>query len=360
MAEGNMEAQDTQLSASCLCGACHYAFTINQSELPYQPYLCSCDISRRISGVLLTAYVPVPSGNAAPDLRHLRAYRSSSILKRHFCATCGTHMYLEYDEDGHFEVSVGSLLSDGQSDEAVRYKGHMWIEDTKDGGASVWLPKFEDTCDRFARHANQSEQLPLDWNSSVSAQSEQDLLHAYCHCKGVEFFISRPDELSYRATSPLPDVLVPYHSGLSTDNTQGTAWWISKDGKRFVTGHCACTSCRKSSGFDLQQWTFVPLTNLKTVDGAVIDPASLDGAVTVYKSSPDVKRTFCKVCGATVFWQGDMRPSLLDVAVGLFDAQSGARAEEWLQWALSTVLFSEEAHNQRLVQGLKDGMALGR
>lgn len=51
-----------------------------------------------------------------------------------------------------------------------------------------------------------------------------------------------------------------------------------------------------------------------------------------------------------------MRPSLVDVAVGLLDAESGARAEEVLAWWPGRVSFREYALNRGLITGLEEGL----
>ena len=81
------------------------------------------------------------------------------------------------------------------------------------------------------------------------------------------------------------------------------------------------------------------------------------GKMQTYRSSDSVTRVFCKGCGANVFWDGDARPAVVDVAVGLMDAESGARAEEWLGWWTKRVSYEEEALNKGLMNGLKNGLA---
>lgn len=46
----------------------------------------------------------------------------------------------------------------------------------------------------------------------------------------------------------------------------------------------------------------------------------------------------------------------MDVAVGLLDAESGARAEEVLGWWAERVSFAEEAVNKGLVKALERGL----
>jgi len=67
-------------------------------------------------------------------------------------------------------------------------------------------------------------------------------------------------------------------------------------------------------------------------------------------------RYFCGKCGASCFWVGDARPELIDVAVGLLTATSGARAETWLKWVTSRVSFIEEALNKELTESFEVGL----
>jgi hypothetical protein len=46
----------------------------------------------------------------------------------------------------------------------------------------------------------------------------------------------------------------------------------------------------------------------------------------------------------------------LDVSVGLMQAPSGARAEDWLGWKLEKVEFEEFSHNKPLTNLLSGGM----
>lgn len=88
------------------------------------------------------------------------------------------------------------------------------------------------------------------------------------------------------------------------------------------------------------------------------DPLENDmGTLNQYGSSKGVYRNFCSICGATVFWHNDERPYLIDVSTGLLEAESGARAEELLEWATARVSFQEEAQNKALIETLREGLA---
>ncbi|KAF2729255.1 DUF636 domain protein [Polyplosphaeria fusca] len=347
------------LDVSCLCGAVTHSFSVPVGSLPLASNLCSCNISRRISGSLLTSYVNITHSpdTKRPNLEALTPYRSSTILTRHFCSTCGTQMYLEYDQDGHFEAATGTIQADN-TDNIVEWKTQMWIEDTVDGGASAFVTKMNgQTLRRFLREANQSPEAPLDWKSAQNTKKGNIIkrsIRCHCHCNGVEFYISHPNEASTTAKSPWPDLIIPYHAD-SSDNPKNTSWWLPRP-NRYLAGTCACKTCRRASGFDTTYWAFVPTKNI-TQDADGTKPFTRDqywGTMKTYSSSPGVKRTFCGRCGANVFWDG--RDSLVDVAVGLLDAPSGARAEEILSWWTERVSFCEDALNKGLIKGLETGL----
>jgi hypothetical protein len=138
-------------------------------------------------------------------------------------------------------------------------------------------------------------------------------------------------------------------------NPENKPWWLSTDHTKYLAGNCACESCRKIAGFDIVQWTFIPIAGLSLAND---EPFKLPfGTIQSYQSSARRVRWFCSKCGANVFWTGEERPTLIDVSVGLLDAPSGARAEEWLQWDLADrVSFKEEAHNMHLAEALEEGL----
>jgi hypothetical protein len=350
-----------ELSVSCMCGATQHSFSIPTTSLPLSTHLCSCDISRRISGSLLTSYVNITHGTEAPkpDLTAVTPYKSSDILTRHFCSTCGTQMYLEYKHDGHFEAATGTLQVD-KTDGLVEYKAHIWIEDTLDGGASQFITQINGKeLGRFLQEPYKSEEVQLSWTAPSIYKDGSDALesiYAHCHCKGVEFYVSPPNESSRAAESDYPDLMIPYHSG-NSQNPTNNSWWLPRH-DRFLAGTCACISCRRASGFDITFWAFIPAVNI-TQDSLGTKPFSRSpywGTMKTYQSSQGVTRTFCSRCGANVFWDCDWREGLVDVAVGLLDAPSGARAEELLAWWPGRVSFEEFALNRSLVRGLEDGL----
>jgi hypothetical protein len=253
----------------------------------------------------------------------------------------------------------------------VEYKSCMWIEDTKDGGASDWLTSINGKdFNKWTQEAEESDKIPLGYYSTSTSDVPQVKrpVNAHCHCKGVEFWIQPPTITSKTARSDFPDLMVPYYLGQdAASNPLNSPWWLRDDDTRFLAGTCACLSCRQASGFDITFWAFIPTVNI-FLDCKLTRPFppyetrhsnGYWGTMKAYKSSDGVTRTFCSKCGANVFWDGWQekgRDGLIDVAVGLLDADSGARAEEMLAWWTERVSFEECATNKSLAQALREGL----
>jgi hypothetical protein len=80
---------------------------------------------------------------------------------------------------------------------------------------------------------------------------------------------------------------------------------------------CHCSQCRKTSGHFWAS-TDLPESTIR-----------LNGAdkVTWFQSSEQVKRGFCSVCGATLFWKAIFKDSIA-VAMGAFDTPTNTRLEK--------------------------------
>lgn len=279
-------------------------------------------------------------------------------------------MYLEYHNDGHFEAATGTLqLEDTEG--VVEYQSCMWVEDTKDGGASEWIAAIDGKPPkRWAQQAGESREVPPFVYEGAADQMRptEKPVYAHCHCRGVEFWIIPPNSVSTTAQSDYPDLMVPYNSGSDASaNPSNVAWWLRDGGTRFLAGTCACHSCRRSSGFHITFWAFVPTANIYLDAGlkqgypeyGADHQNDYWGTMKAYNSSEGVMRTFCGRCGATIFWDGGAkkgRDGLIDIAVGLLDAESGAKAEELLKWWTSRVSFEEFAMNKSLIKALGEGL----
>ena len=266
--------------------------------------------------------------------------------------------YLEYNSDGHFEAATGTLREE-TTDGLLEFKAHMWIECTLDGGAAPFISYINGSqLRRYLQELSAGKEAPFDWrySQSIPKAPKRGITYAHCHCKGVEFYISPPNEASKLAASDWPDLIIPNEAGASK-NITNYPWWLPTQ-DRYLAGTCTCRTCTRASGFDITFWAFVPVVNI-TLDAEGKKPFTRNsywGSMRSYRSKEDVTRSFCGGCGANIFYDGHSRPSLVDVAVGLIDEPSGARAEELLAWWTDRVSFKEFALNKALVEGLEEGL----
>ena len=124
---------------------------------------------------------------------------------------------------------------------------------------------------------------------------------------------------------------------------------------KYQAGLCACTSCRKACGFEFTSWAKIPKDRIRMADGRSLDEGLLD--MGVYKTSDQVERHFCKMCGATVsYYRKGM--DTIDIAPGLFEAPEGSRAENWLQWNQDgdDLGHEEDALDKEFAKRLADGV----
>lgn len=229
----------------------------------------------------------------------------------------------------------------------MEWTGCKWVDDTLDGGVSVWLNDIvnqsgeKKKLQRWKLRDGDGHVVNADalkkFTPTKESHGGEDILKAACHCRGVKFYITRPNEASRAVHSPFPDLITPFHSA-SSANPDNEAWWIRHD-TRYMAGTCTCTTCRAASGFEIQTWAFVPRCNIFQEDGKEMSYEM--GTLRRYESSEDVWREFCAVCGATVFWHNKERPGLVDVSIGLLDPEEGARAERWLDWYVKGPFFNE-------------------
>ena len=83
------------------------------------------------------------------------------------------------------------------------------------------------------------------------------------------------------------------------------------DGDVNRTSKCWCVMCQKQHGAAFAPYANVASSALRFTQG--------QDAITRYRSSPDVERTFCKVCGSNLTWQMDSYREFIGVTLGTFD-----------------------------------------
>ena len=327
------------IDASCHCGAFSIKIPTRDSSLPLSAHLCHCDTCRRSSGTLCVTYLPLHDLEFLPDpsvLDQLTGYKSSAQVTRWFCSNCGCHALWDGPAKDNWELATGCMA---QLQGVVELKRHVFIEDTIDGGSSDWI--LGASLDRGAAQAGEltTSQYDSTGRENVIPSAR---LHAHCSCGGINMYIARPSSSSEKTCAPPPDVLAPAdcgHAKLSADE----AWWLRAEKTKFLGGLCACNSCRLVTGFELIGWAYIPTSDISLDPEGQIPFSREFGTLKAYRSSDDATRRFCSVCGATVFFDGDVRPGVVDVAVGLLDAPEGARAGSWLEWATERVSHRKDA-----------------
>ena len=378
-----MSQQVQNKRISCLCGKVAQGIDLSL-QTPLTLTMCHCDSCRRTSGLLCTSYFDL-SSEEPPNFTGLSKYAETENIDRWFCGTCGAHAFLQIRAPKQEKFLVAAGLVQGEV-QTVGVQTRC-AASTHDGGLASILKGSEKETPLLACFdgiANRSIQTAQSGQDSISNRDQpsispatphstekkantnrgiESILPARCHCGGVKFYVTPPNENSKSPTSPWSDLLVPFHSA-SSDNPDDIKWWLVENPDaedkgptktRYLAGLCACHSSRMASGFPIQAWAFVPLCNIFKSDGSLLleyDIATLQR----YVSSPTVTREFCRICGATVFWHCDWRPGVVDVSVGLFQSRTGVRAETWLKWVTERVSFSEEALDQGLVQCLQSDL----
>ncbi|EXK32404.1 hypothetical protein FOXG_08633 [Fusarium oxysporum f. sp. lycopersici 4287] len=345
---------------TCLCGSVsRHAGETLETEMAFGLPLCHCNVCRYSTGLLFTSYLPTEKPRS---FEGLGVFKGADGSCRYFCSICGCHVYQSHkDQDGELRwgVATGVITRSGDSSARVSYTAHQKVDDAIDGGASIWLPL-------------ETQQNPSNRSHSGSFTPKSMHLDALCACEAIHLRITRPNEASYLPHRAYPDLTYPYCSTDEsiTSNPSDEKWWIKGD--KYLAGTCICESCRRASGFEIQTWAFIPRANIfiPSTDGSgsevALDFESLPtGALKSYQSSQGAVRHFCGGCGATVFWRDATDSSVVDVSVGIFRADEGARAENWFHWHKSRISFAEEVQNHRsgplaiAAQGLLGTLSMG-
>ncbi|KAK7403260.1 hypothetical protein QQX98_010994, partial [Neonectria punicea] len=301
--------------------------------------------------------------------QNTKEYKTADGWTRHFCSACGCHVFR--CKSAEWELATGVVIESLLPEDGPE-EHHAHVSDTRDGGSAVWIPEFRSQKMEFLNSNNDEHDDDDDAHGDIHSKftaPPQDPLPAACACGRVRFHITRPDPASYLPRSAYSDLIYTYCSTdkAITQNPGDEKWWIRAGGTKYLAGTCACRSCRLASRFEIQTRTFVPRANIffhvpqpdARETTLPLNFATLPaGILTSYRSSPDVLREFCGICGATVFWHDKWRPDLIDVSVGLLKAEEGARADSWVDWCTERVSFVEETETGRLGEEARRAKAL--
>jgi len=96
--------------------------------------------------------------------------------------------------------------------------------------------------------------------------------------------------------------------------------------------HCHCKMCQKQHGAAYATYARFNREDLHYIRG--------ESQLTIYNSSDDILRKFCKTCGSNIEWTRSIaNPKKVGLAVGLFDSEFTCKAikdlhleskEKWL------------------------------
>ena len=230
----------TEVKLSCACHQLTASMEVPSSALPLKLILCHCDTCRHASGVLCCAVPRLPRDVKPLQVRgKAEVYYTSKDSARClcFCGVCGTHVYEDAPVPSKVGLCSGALE---RADGIMELDSHIFVADTKDGGLRDWLP---DVAAWEGWDDGQSKEIERGLAYSRPAPSasvpSDALLHAQCHCGGVQFNIARLDPKQFPEYSPSDELWVGAHEG------------------KYIACVCACNSCRLGTGYDLQTWAYV-------------------------------------------------------------------------------------------------------
>jgi hypothetical protein len=109
------------LEGGCLCGRVRYRVTMAPIDSGY----CHCRMCQKSSGAPVQASAEVPIAGFAFIKGEARAYRSSALAVRHFCADCGSQLTFRLVDNPTY-VSINTPTLDRP--EALPPRMHIWRE----------------------------------------------------------------------------------------------------------------------------------------------------------------------------------------------------------------------------------------
>ncbi len=224
--------------ASCLCGKVRWEFTGE----PYQAFNCHCKMCRKAHGSAFGTYwfIKKEQLNWLGDTDSIVLYRSSHLLTRAFCGSCGSVVPYAGDQGGEHWVSPGGCHDDGRKSDCHVFAAHKapWFEITDD------LPQHDDYPEYTGMQRVEEE--PLE-------PGPEGIVRGSCLCGTVKFRISEPFMKVY---------------------------------------NCHCSRCRKARAAAHATNGFVPIDAVEFTQG--------EDNLAEYKV-PDAKyfkQVFCKTCGS--------------------------------------------------------------
>lgn len=331
------------LEAKCLCGSVHMRFDVPVTFLPLAAYLCHCSLCRYATGSPCIFHTQLPAG-LLPEFvgrsteDSLNSYTAAgSGCSYDFCSTCGCHIG-GVSLDRRQWTMATSLFQDHGPDK-IQIQQHCFSKSARGGGLARILTRMGDREMKSWNPPDDDPRAALVTSEAEVGDDGQDRLRIKCHCGGVSFTVRRPskqvldDSFMSKFVSPL-------------------------DKKKWTASFDACSDCRLASGSHVVGWAFVPLSPCEPR----IDTNLAIGTAKSYSSSEGVLRSFCRRCGATLFFSDPKRrPSqeqaVVDIATGIIRAPEGVMAEDWLTWRAGVAFAASGASfDKDFGEALSEGM----
>ncbi|CZS98035.1 uncharacterized protein RAG0_06926 [Rhynchosporium agropyri] len=212
----------TAITSTCACHSFSVTIEFPNSELSINRALCLCNNCRRASGSCGWSSISIPPDQKInPSKFQTIAYESSKGVRRHFCTTCGAHAFTMVERTAQTLFLLVTGLWD-RTEGVINWTGSKWVENTLDGGFSVWLTdmkRSDGTTKKLKRWARwdlkDGEIVPegslLTLSKKAQTPSSNDKLKAECLCGGAKFCITLPVEASEKILAPFPDLMVKSH-----------------------------------------------------------------------------------------------------------------------------------------------------
>lgn len=339
--------KDSRLT--CLCGSISEPGSLLAGlAFPVDAELCHCNICRRSSGCLFTTTTALRDAPSAASLAHCTAYTSSARATRYFCSKCGCTCFVkrvDATDRCPWQAFSGIVELDvpGASKDVIKVIRQQHVEDTLDGTIAQRLWHIHRDADGLLSYRRSPSEAPMTKEeifalSTPSTIATRSHVEIKCHCENIFFRLSRPDW----TVLPSSSAYVPPPEHLD----------------KCVANCCCCRSCRLGLGAaSLQPWLYIPDKHILDLDGTPVqfspEGTSL-GSTQDYQSTPGkVIHSFCRTCGAVVFFWSKDRSYVVDVALGLVRSAEGSMAPDWISWYAGGRFSSmNEVIDQNLVDAL--------
>jgi len=330
---------------TCLCGSIKEPASLLQSQtLPIDDAFCHCNRCRRNTGALGTTYAQLKGPPIAKSLDNATAYHTAKF-EHYFCKECGCNIFARCKTDGRWIACSGTIEIDrepGKEANVSKVTLHEHVGAANDGGIAPYLshlsgrdvPCYLGEPEGEAMHKSELRQLQEKAFNVPSSVERGEALDVACHCEQVRLRIKPP----------------PY-------DEKSEGWYVPPDRSKYYARLCCCRSCRLTTGFTMQPWTYILPSQIHTSTGERVifgpeakEKSQIEG-LKYYQSSECVLRSFCTTCGATIFYQSFERPYIIDVSVGVLRSTMGnALVGEWLDWDRQVVSKRNEAVDEELIR----------